>query len=255
MNTAVARYFVVVVFICFAVCISAGEANAQGSERVWHWGGAFSDLDLPGGDYRSFKVESGSFPVCMDACLKDEKCRAYTFEGSESGSSPSGRCFLKNRIPEPAYGKKRCVSDYKEKFSESATENRPGSTPKCPEFAFTTKSPIPAVIGGHYSYQIMTSGGINPVEFCPMEQRPDGTPPRCDNSPEQVFSMPFGLKLSKTGQISGQVKCGPDMDPSKCQAQYIPILIQAKDSCPNSPRRIQGEFWINIRKTPLPRGN
>jgi hypothetical protein len=227
------------VMVCLIVLIMADGVNA-GSIR-WKWGAAWSNYDLPGKDYKNFEVKNGGFPVCMDACAKDEKCRAYTFVPS-GPRGRAARCYLKYDLPEYV-GKSMSnyVSGHKIYL--------------CGEFSFTTKSPLPpAVIGGHYNYQINVSGGIKPIEFCPMRKDLRGAAPRCDNSPDQNFSMPHGLKLSKTGLISGQVKCGPGSDLSKCKEMYIPILIKVKDSCPNDPRSITGEFWIHI-KNPATSGN
>jgi hypothetical protein len=258
MNASFARNFVAIVFACLVLVGAIEKTNAQEQDWKWHSGGGFANLDYPGNDYKSFDVENGSFPICMDACKKDEKCLAYTFVGSRKGSSSDGKCYLKKKIPEQSVYNIKCVSDYKVKSValNALAGKQLSPTSQCPEFSFATNSPIPsAVIGGTYSYKIIVSGAMYPVEFCPMERPPDGTPPKCDRSPDQRFSMPFGLKLSKTGQISGQVKCPPGEDQSGCKEQYIPILIQAKDSCPGSPRFLQGEFWIHILKTPLPRGN
>lgn len=257
MNASRTRNFVVIVFSCIVLAGAVIETDAQEPGWKWHSGGGFADYDYPGNDYKSFNVATGSFPICKDACEKDKDCRAFTFVGQITGSSPNGKCYLKKKISKPVYNTK-CVSDYKESIVElNVLAAKPqNSTSQCPEFLFGTKSPLPsAVIGGTYNTKIIAVGGINPFEFCPMERPPDGTPPKCDRSPDQRFSMPFGLKLSETGQISGQVKCPPGEDQSRCKEQYVPILIQAKDSCPGSPRFIQGEFWIHILKTPLPRGN
>jgi hypothetical protein len=213
-----------------------------------YWG---ADRDLPGKDYKSFVVDtrdlkSGQEPrfVCREACQEDKKCRAWTFvRPSPREGRPVGRCYLKHDLPKEVH-KRGHDSGWKHFFCE-----------KVSKFSFTTKSPIPpAVIGGHYNFQMNTSGGIRPVEFCAMQRDPRGAPPRCDNSPHQNFSMPLGLRLSKTGLISGQVKCGPGPDLSKCKEAHIPILVQASDNCPNSPRRITGEFWIHI-ENPMAGGN
>jgi hypothetical protein len=255
MHSIIARIFVFMSFACLLIATPVKEAGAQGSNWVWHGGDAYADLDLPGNDYRNFTVRTGGIKVCKEACAEDSRCQAFTYLGEKHWSSQQGQCYLKTKFDKMVYNT-RCASTYKEYPTDFSSANNERIPDKCPEFSFATKSPIPsAVIGGHYEYQISISGGINPITFCPMEQKPDGTPPRCDNSPDQVFSMPFGLKLSKTGLISGQVTCGPDPDPSKCKEQYTPILIQATDNCTKSPQRIQGEFWIQIRKTPLPRGN
>lgn len=245
------RNFVVLILAYLIVLIFANGVNADGFGRAggvtadgirWDYvRGWFGGCDLPGKDYKNFIVEDGNYNICEDACAKDDKCRAYTFVKPDMKKGrPYGRCYLKYDLPEMVQ-KEGCISRYKIYSCIG-------------EFVFTTKSPLPpAVIGGHYNYQINVSGGIKPVEFCPMRKDASGAAPRCDNSPDQNFSMPHGLKLSKTGLISGQVECGPGSDLSKCKEMYIPILIQARDNCPDAPRAIQGEFWIHIKNPVAPR--
>jgi hypothetical protein len=237
------RDFVVLIFVCFIVLTLADVVNADRYRFRYDIYYAF-DTDRPGKDYKNFEVEevgNDDWRVCWKACRDDEKCQAFTFvKSSPRAGRPVGRCYLKYDLPEKIY-KRGHISGYKHYF--------------CPELSFTTKSPLPpAIIGGHYSYQINVSGGIKPVEFCPMKKDPKGAAPKCDNSPDQRFSMPPGLKLSKTGLISGQVKCGPGSDLSKCKEMYVPILIKAKNSRPSYPQSITGEFWIHI-KNPATSGN
>jgi hypothetical protein len=44
-----------------------------------------------GNDYTSFPA--GTAADCQDACARDRRCRAYTFDGA------AGACFLKDRVP------------------------------------------------------------------------------------------------------------------------------------------------------------
>lgn len=47
--------------------------------------------DREGGDFESFRTSS--LGECQDACLRDPRCRAYSF------SSLQARCWLKDRVP------------------------------------------------------------------------------------------------------------------------------------------------------------
>ncbi len=49
-----------------------------------------NNMDIPGGDFRSIK--DGTLQSCRDDCLKDERCKAYTF------NHRAKVCFLKERI-------------------------------------------------------------------------------------------------------------------------------------------------------------
>lgn len=234
----------------FALSIFAILALFLPVDRViamrWQWNhpGAYYG-DIPGEVYKEFEFQRNNVDACQLVCGKDDRCRAYTYiipRGDENGICYlKQKCYLRGnrvQVPElcgPVRQGAGTFSNYKAYF--------------CPKLSFATKSPLPsAVIGGHYEFPLNASG-IEPLEYCPMQTDLRGGPPRCDSSYDQSFSMPPGLKLSKTGLISGQVKCGPDM--SKCQNKYVPILIQVKDSCPNNPQRVIGEFWIQIRKQPI----
>lgn len=196
----------------------AGSANAQQ---------AMNGLDYPGNDYKSFYMDKDSWPDCKSACENDAKCKAWTYV-KPGYQGPKGRCYLKDALPKSVQNK-CCVSGYT----------------TCHKLTFATTSPLPsAVIGGDYKYQIKMSLGVPPYKFYPMQVPPDGTPPRVDNSRDQRFSMPLGLKLSRGGLISGQVQSG--------QAGYIPLLIQVRDSCPSTHggQMISKKFYINIEKQP-----
>jgi hypothetical protein len=49
------------------------------------------DTDLSGSDYRAIK--DGSLQDCRNACLKEEQCKAYTYNHG------ARYCFLKDKIP------------------------------------------------------------------------------------------------------------------------------------------------------------
>ncbi len=48
------------------------------------------NMDIPGGDYGSIK--DASLQSCRDECLKDDRCKAYTF------NHRAKVCFLKERV-------------------------------------------------------------------------------------------------------------------------------------------------------------
>jgi hypothetical protein len=237
------RYLALFISPLIALFLLVHVANAM----RWQWSlpGAYYG-EIPGSVYKEFEFPRNNVGACQFACERDERCRAYTYiipRGNGNGICfLKQECHLKNdkiQVPPEAGakvpGKLGAFSNYKAYF--------------CPKLSLATKSPLPgAVIGGHYNFQLNASG-IEPLKYCPMKTDPRGGPPRCDNSYGQSFSMPHGLKLSKTGLISGQVKCGPDM--TKCQENYVPVLIQVKDSCPNNPQTTIGEFWIQIKKQPI----
>ena len=67
------------------VFVSAHEAFAQRDRLT-----VLDNMDIPGGDFRSIK--DGTLQNCRDDCLKDERCKAYTFNHTAKV------CFLKERI-------------------------------------------------------------------------------------------------------------------------------------------------------------
>jgi hypothetical protein len=200
----------------------AGMATAQGIEK---------NTDRPGKDYKVFYLygtdEAINVSDCRSACTKDPKCSAWTYV-KPGYQGTKGRCYLKSEVPKPV-SKKCCYSGY-----------------VCHDLVFATTSPLPsAVIGGDYKCQIKMSSGVPPYKFYPMQVPSDGRPPRIDTSRDQRFSMPLGLKLTRSGLILGQVKSGA--------AGYRPILIQVRDSCPSCATCssvISKKFYINIKQQP-----
>ncbi|MBN1546482.1 MAG: PAN domain-containing protein [Syntrophaceae bacterium] len=221
---------------CLILLLAAGTAYAGSASAYGNW-------DRPKGDYKVFDLESDSWPDCRLACDQDDRCKAWVYfkprcEGNRA------RCHLKSEVTPPVYNT-CCVSGLKELTSPQAPVT-------CPKLAFYTTSPLPStVIGGTYSYQIKMSSGAPPYEFCPMMVPPDGTPPKCDRSADQRFSMPAGLILQPNGVISGQVKCvNPEKAGTDCGAGYRPILIQVRDHCPTRSQVISRQFWIDIKAKP-----
>lgn len=78
--------------------------------KGWQKAAEFA-VDRPGQDYRSFHT-AGDADVCVDACAKDPKCRAFTWTKAEwvkDKGQVLSTCWLKKAIPK-AVGSKCCVS-------------------------------------------------------------------------------------------------------------------------------------------------
>lgn len=67
--------------------------------------------DRPGSDYRNFAITSGSEAQCQDACLREQRCRAWTYV-RPGYQGPQARCWLKGVAP-PAVRNNCCVSGLK----------------------------------------------------------------------------------------------------------------------------------------------
>jgi hypothetical protein len=72
------------VTVAAAAALSLG-AWAQGMTRE-------PGTNRRGNDYASFRVSE--IPECEEACARDRRCQAYTFD------SKAGLCYLKDRVPE-----------------------------------------------------------------------------------------------------------------------------------------------------------
>lgn len=213
------------------------------------------DTDRPGHNLRVLDLEKADPSLCAKECGADAKCLAYTYVGP-GWQGPKARCWLKSAIP-PAKPNPCCISGVKKTGAKETPIPSPPISPSygkttstCYPIKFISTSPLPpAVIGGNYDYQIQYDFA-GPVRFCPYVIPPNGAPPRCDNSHDQAFSMPLGLRLYPDGRISGQVQC---MDPTKagttCGAGYFPILIQGWPECWDGHAIVQ-KFWIKIEQKP-----
>ena len=67
--------------------------------------------DRPGGDYHSFTMDWGSELQCQDACIRDTRCRAWTYV-NPGIQGPKGRCWLKSIQP-AAVRNDCCISGVK----------------------------------------------------------------------------------------------------------------------------------------------
>ena len=103
----------------------------------------------------------------------------------------------------------------------------------CPVFTFASTSPLPpTAIGGNYTYQLQTSGGIAPITFFIYRQGETGW-----NSPDQI---PRGLTVSPSGLISGQVD-------GSIPAQNYYFEVGAVDNCPSGARFVSRKFYLLVK--------
>jgi hypothetical protein len=55
-------------------------------------------VDLPGEDYRNFKIARGTYLQCEQACRDDVRCKAWTYRTSRERIAVA-RCWLKASVP------------------------------------------------------------------------------------------------------------------------------------------------------------
>lgn len=87
-----------------------GNSAAQGQTSVAAQSG--NNINLPGGDYRSFFQSSSDPRICAAACGNDGRCRAWTWVRPGVQGQRS-KCWLKNRVPS-ARSSHCCVSGVKQ---------------------------------------------------------------------------------------------------------------------------------------------
>ena len=58
------------------------------------------NIDRPGSDYTSFNLVGNNPADCQNACVRDSRCRAWTFV-KPGVQGPTARCWLKSAIPAP----------------------------------------------------------------------------------------------------------------------------------------------------------
>ena len=59
------------------------------------------DTDRPGMDYTSFDLPYADPKLCMEACNRDPRCRAWTYVKPNTIQGPRPRCWLKHSVPPP----------------------------------------------------------------------------------------------------------------------------------------------------------
>jgi hypothetical protein len=64
-----------------------------------------------GKDYRDFAPTQASVEICAEACIKESRCRAWTWVNANY-DPPTGLCWLKNAVPDAAQDE-CCVSGVK----------------------------------------------------------------------------------------------------------------------------------------------
>lgn len=70
--------------------------------------------DRPGGDYSRFDNLNGldvTPQLCKEICLKQDKCKAWTFVKPNTIQGPKGVCWLKDSVPSPVKNN-CCISGY-----------------------------------------------------------------------------------------------------------------------------------------------
>lgn len=69
--------------------------------------------NIPGGDYRNFELKPGEpCEKCMEECLKDPNCKAYTYV-KPGVQGPDARCWLKSSVSNMVTDQ-NCISGIKE---------------------------------------------------------------------------------------------------------------------------------------------
>ena len=93
--------YVIMFLITFAITFDAGNTYAQAGFRMSPMD---RNTDRRGSDYKAFDLQKPDPALCQDACLRDPRCMAWTYERP--------RCWLKQAIPKKSK-KPNCVSGYK----------------------------------------------------------------------------------------------------------------------------------------------
>jgi hypothetical protein len=71
-------------------------------------------VDRPGMDYRNFLISDGNIATCENACNKDNRCKAWTFQWKQK------RCWLKYGVP-PKKSDDYCISGTKKVLEKKET--------------------------------------------------------------------------------------------------------------------------------------
>lgn len=132
-----------------------------------------------------------------------------------------------------------CMSQQRQ-FDLKTPTVTPKMAPFCLTLSITSTSPLPStVVGADYTCQIHTSGGKPPITF---RWEPNGEI-RGDKS---VNLLPYGLTLSKTGLISGQlVKVWYGVT-SYYPPGYYNFIVVAEDSCETGRQRVRKIFYLLV---------
>ena len=70
------------------------------------------NMDRKGEDYMGFDLPTSDPALCEEACMKDQKCKAWTYLKPDTVQGERARCWLKHSIPSSVKNP-NCVSGYK----------------------------------------------------------------------------------------------------------------------------------------------
>jgi hypothetical protein len=76
-----------------------------------HHHGLEVGIDRPGSDYANFDLPHTRPQLCHEACMRDQRCRAFTYV-NPGVQGPNARCWLKDTVPPPVTNQ-CCVSGSK----------------------------------------------------------------------------------------------------------------------------------------------
>lgn len=109
-------------------------------------------IDRPGGDYHSFELLEPLPEICLEKCLKDERCLAYTYvkPGFQGGKA---RCFLKSEVRNPVpntccvSGVKKTVGEKQQKAEisiqkKAESQTSPGLAKSTPARSAPSEAPV-----------------------------------------------------------------------------------------------------------------
>ena len=83
------------------------------------------NTERAGSDYRNFALAAPGYKMCLQACEKDDRCKAWTY--AQPGlQGPAARCWLKNLIPNRR-ASTCCISGYKKVVAKPDEPERPVS--------------------------------------------------------------------------------------------------------------------------------
>ena len=105
-----------------AVASSRGTGRTTGSRKY----AIEQNTNRPGEDYEDLDLASPEPQLCAEACMKDAKCKAWTYV-NPGVQSDNARCWLKDKIP-PTAPDDNCVSGVKSKGSISGETSGIGGT-------------------------------------------------------------------------------------------------------------------------------
>lgn len=71
----------------------AGYTSAKSAEVIVSDFTSYSDIDLPGGDYK--RIRQTDYIQCFLSCIEDNSCRAFSYVRRKH------ECWLKNQLGKP----------------------------------------------------------------------------------------------------------------------------------------------------------